>query len=184
MKPIKKTEKKQLEDIVYTIGHSKRPLEEFIDILKRYKINYLIDIRTIPKSFHNPQFNMQFLKAELKKHKIKYVHLKGLGGLRHTKKDSINTGWEKASFRGFADYMQTELFQKALKKLIKYISKNRVAIMCAEALPWHCHRSLVSDALIINKIEVIDIFSKTSNKIHVLTSFAKIKEGKITYPQE
>jgi uncharacterized protein (DUF488 family) len=182
MKILKSSPKKNPEKyIVYTIGHSNRSLDKFIAILRHYNIDCIVDVRSIPKSFHNPQFNKDSFKIDLKKQKIKYFHLKGLGGLRHAKKDSVNTGWNNASFRGFADYMQTPAFRKALKTLVKYISKYRVAIMCAESLPWHCHRSLISDALIINKIQVEDIFSKTIKKSHFLTSFAKVKNSNIIY---
>ncbi len=161
---------------VYTIGHSTRPLTEFIEILDQYTIKKIIDIRTIPKSRHNPQFNTDHLKKLLKSH---YVHIKGLGGLRHPKKDSINQGWHNSSFRGFADYMQTKEFAGSLARLIKYAQKNPVVIMCAEAVPWRCHRSLIGDALLIHGIDVVDIFSQTACKPHTLTSFARVS---ITYP--
>lgn len=181
MKQLNSSKKKATNLTAYTIGHSNRPLNKFIDILKSFKINCIVDVRSIPRSFHNPQFNKDDLKNILKKEKIKYVHLKNLGGLRHTKKKSTNTGWKKASFRGFADYMQTPSFKKGLKILINYTSRYRVAIMCAEALPWHCHRSMISDALIINKIKVENIFSKNIKKRHSLTSFAKVQNSNIIY---
>ena len=125
---------------------------------------------------HNPQFNTDHVKVLLKSH---YIHIKGLGGLRHAKKDSINQGWENSSFRGFADYMQTKEFARSMVRLINYAQKTSCVIMCAEEVPWCCHRSLIGDALLIHGIDVVDIFSKTECKIHTLTSFAQVT---ITYP--
>lgn len=170
--------------IVYTIGHSTHPLAEFIEILKQYHITELIDIRTIPKSRHNPQFNEPELAHVLRNHHIGYRHQKNLGGLRHTTKDSINTAWENSSFRGFADYMQTAEFKEGLKELIATAHEKTVAIMCAEAVPWRCHRSLIGDALLVHGIEVDDIFSKTSVKKHTLTPWAKVEGTKVWYPGE
>jgi uncharacterized protein (DUF488 family) len=164
---------------IFTIGHSTHPLEEFIAILDEYEITKLVDVRSIPKSRHNPQFNKENLKEKLKR---RYIHLPGLGGLRHTIKDSPNTGWENASFRGYADYMQTEDFEKNLVKLIDYTKKKQVAIMCAEAVPFRCHRSLIGDAMLIRGFEVIDIYSATNSKLHKLTGFAKVRGQRITYP--
>ncbi|CAN5148545.1 DUF488 domain-containing protein [soil metagenome] len=168
---------------IYTIGHSTRTSEEFIEILKHYGITELVDIRTIPKSRHNPQFNEQELAHELRNHHIGYRHEKHLGGLRHAKKDSINMAWENVSFRGFADYMQTEEFEHALEKLMEQAHHKTIAIMCAEAVPWRCHRSLIGDALLAHKIEVKDIYSLTSCKPHKLTEWAHVQGTKITYPK-
>ena len=173
---------KQAKADIFTIGHSTRTLKEFLDILKNFKISQLVDIRTIPYSKYTPQFNMERLSKALAKSKIKYLHLKGLGGLRHPAKDSINSGWRNSSFRGFADYMQTGEFDKNLKKLILLAKKRTTAIMCAEAVPWRCHRSLVADALGIRKIKVFHIMSLTNSRKHKLTSFAKIKGKRIFYP--
>lgn len=170
--------------IIYTIGHSTHPIDDFIAILKQYGITELVDIRTIPKSRHNPQFNEQELAHALRSHHIGYRHEKHLGGLRHAQKDSNNIGWHNASFRGFADYMQTEEFKKALEKLIEQAQHKMVAIMCAEAVPWRCHRSLIGDALLIHGIEVQDIYSITSCKPHTLTPFAKVQGKTITYPSD
>ncbi len=167
---------------VYTIGHSTHPIEEFIEILHAYGIKKIVDIRTIPKSRHNPQFNSDVLKESLHKNHIGYVHMSGLGGLRHTTKESINTAWKNASFRGFADYMQTEEFAQSLEKLIHEASKEKVAIMCAEAVPWRCHRSLIGDALLAHKVHVSDIFSKTESKSHTLTPWAHVEGTQVTYP--
>jgi uncharacterized protein (DUF488 family) len=168
---------------VYTIGHSTHPIEKFIEMLKAHDIELLADVRTIPKSRHNPQYGSNTLAAGLKDHQIAYVHLAGLGGLRHAKKDSVNLGWENASFRGFADYMETEGFEKGLSELMEIAGKQRTAILCAEALPWRCHRSLIADALLVRGIEVKHIMSKTSAKEHVLTPWAVVSGVMITYPK-
>lgn len=165
------------------MGHSTRTIESFTDLLKAHSINLLVDIRTIPKSRHNPQFNEGVLKKDLKDNNIGYLHLKGLGGLRHPSKDSVNLGWNNASFRGFADYMQTEEFESALEELILLSKKHTVAIMCAEGNPFRCHRSLVADALLARNLKVLHISSKSSSREHAFTSFAKVKGHKITYPQ-
>jgi uncharacterized protein (DUF488 family) len=170
------------KNIIYTIGHSTRPLDEFINLLKEHKIKELIDIRTIAKSRHNPQFNEDGLRHALHNKHIGYRHMKILGGLRRAKKDSINAGWRNASFRGYADYMQTDEFQEGLQKLIEIAHEKTTAIMCAEAVPWRCHRSLIGDALLVHGFEVIDIISENSVRSHELTSFAKVKGKKITYP--
>lgn len=167
---------------VHTIGHSTHSIEEFIAILRQYNINELIDIRTIPKSRHNPQFNGPDLAHVLRNHHIGYRHQKNLGGLRHAHADSINTGWHNSSFRGFADYMQTPEFNEGLTTLIEIAQNKTVAIMCAEAVPWRCHRSLIGDALLVHGIQVEDIFSATSCKPHSMTSFAVVCGNKITYP--
>lgn len=167
---------------IYTIGHSTRSLEDFLAILKQYHINELIDIRTIPKSRHNPQFNEHELAHFLRNHHIGYRHQKNLGGLRHAHKDSVNLGWHNASFRGFADYMQTLEFQEGIETLIKIAHEKTVAIMCAEAVPWRCHRSLIGDALLVRGMDVEDIYSITSLKPHALTPFAVVQGTQITYP--
>lgn len=167
---------------IFTIGHSTRSIEDFLDILTHYHINELVDIRTIPKSRHNPQFNGDELAHVLRNHHIGYRHQKNLGGLRHAHKDSINMAWKNLSFRGYADYMQTDEFKDALDTLIEIAHHKTVAIMCAEAVPWRCHRSLIGDALCVHGIEVDDIFSLTSVKMHTLTPWAAVKGKKITYP--
>lgn len=169
---------------VFTIGHSTRSIEEFLEILKHFHIAELIDIRTVPKSRHNPQFNEHELAHVLRNHHIGYRHEKHLGGLRHAHKDSVNVGWENVSFRGFADYMQTEEFNNALQKLIEIAQHKTVAIMCAEAVPWRCHRSLVGDALLVHGFDVEDIYSLTSVKPHTLTPWAVVHGKKISYPKK
>lgn len=168
--------------IIYTIGHSTHTIDEFIAILKHYDITQLVDIRTIPKSRHNPQFNEPELAHVLRNHHIGYRHQKNLGGLRHAKKDSLNMGWHNASFRGYADYMQTQDFADGLTTLIDIAHDKTVAIMCAEAVPWRCHRSLIADALLVHGFTVEDIYSLTNVKPHTLTPWAKVQGAAITYP--
>lgn len=167
---------------IFTVGHSTRSIEDFLLLLKQYDIQELVDIRTIPKSRHNPQFNGPELAHVLRNHHIGYRHQKNLGGLRHAHADSINTAWENASFRGFADYMQTEEFREGLEKLIEIAREKTTVIMCSEAVPWRCHRSLVGDALLVRGIDVEDIFSLTSVKPHELTPWAVVHGTEITYP--
>ncbi len=168
---------------IFTIGHSTRPIAEFIEILKTYGIRRVVDIRTIPKSRHNPQFNGEELRGSLKEVKIGYLHMKGLGGLRHARKDSPNMAWRNASFRGFADYMQTGEFEENLERLVKTSEKRATAIMCAEAVPWRCHRSLIGDALIVRGVRVGHIMGPDSCRDHALTPWAKVRGKKITYPE-
>jgi uncharacterized protein (DUF488 family) len=172
------------EDAVFTVGHSTLPIERFIAILKAYGIEHLVDIRTIPRSRHNPQFNEVELANSVAVEQIEYVHLQALGGLRRPREDSINGGWRNKSFRGYADYMQTTAFQDALEQLIQMSRKNRVAIMCAEAVPWRCHRSLVADALNARGVPAVEILSETSYRMHQLTSFARVEATRITYPSD
>lgn len=133
---------------LWTIGHSTRPIDEFITLLRAHKIAELIDVRTVPRSRHNPQFNADALAQSLQAAEIRYRHMPALGGLRKTKKDSRNTGWRNESFRGYADYMQTKEFEQAIDELMAEGRLNRIAVMCAEAVPWRCHRSLIADALV------------------------------------
>jgi uncharacterized protein (DUF488 family) len=169
---------------IYAIGHSTRPVEEFIRALGANTITLLVDIRTLPRSRHNPQFYGTTLKSSLEEAGIGYVHLKGLGGLRHPRKDSINLGWRNDSFRGYADYMETEEFQTALSTLVELSKKQTVAIMCAEGNPFRCHRMLVADALTVRDIKVIHVSSERSVRVHRLTPFAKPIGKSITYPAE
>jgi uncharacterized protein (DUF488 family) len=165
-----------------TIGHSTHPGEEFIRILQSHGIRRLVDVRTIPKSRRNPQFNQESLSASLLAAGIDYRHLPGLGGLRHARKDSINTGWRNTSFRGYADYMQTPEFSESLKRLIEFASEMPTAIMCAEAVPWRCHRSLIADALVARGIPVMEILSATKSQPHAMTPFAQVEGEQVTYP--
>jgi uncharacterized protein (DUF488 family) len=170
--------------VVLTIGHSTRPLDEFIRLLQAHDASCVADVRTVPRSRHNPQFNKASLPRALKKAGVSYVHLPGLGGLRHAKPDSPNIGWRNTSFRGYADYMQTEEFQENLAKLIELANKHRLAMMCAEAVPWRCHRSLIADALLVRGIVTEHIMSPTRRQAHKLTPFAKVRGLVITYPAE
>ena len=165
----------------FTIGHSTRNVTDFIDIIKEYGIEEVVDIRTIPKSRHNPQFNSDSLKEILFKNKIRYKQIKELGGLRRTNKHSINTFWKNSSFRGFADYMQTADFKNGLKNLIELSDKNRTAIMCAEILPWNCHRSLVADALVSKGFSVTHIINHNETLEHKINKHAKEYKGCLVY---
>lgn len=167
---------------LFSIGHSNRTIGEFLSLLKAHNIKQVVDIRTIPRSRHNPQFNKDVLSKSVRNASIGYRHIKELGGLRHAKKDSLNLGWENLSFRGFADYMGTDDFSRAIEKLKNAAKKKRTAIMCAEALPWRCHRSLVADALTKQRIKVFHITSRKSAFLHKLTPFLRIHKGKIAYP--
>ena len=172
------------EGAIFTVGHSTLPIERFIALLQIYGIERLVDIRTMPRSRHNPQFNDTALAASLTGHNLEYVHVQVLGGLRHARKDSPNTGWRNASFRGYADYMQTSAFQDALEALIHMSRQKRIAIMCAEAVPWRCHRSLVADALSVRGVPVVEILSESSYRMHQLTPFAQVEGVRITYPPQ
>ena len=170
---------------VFTLGHSTLPIESFMALLQAYRIERLVDIRRIPRSRHNPQFNDTALAKSLKAQQhVEYVHLKALGGLRRPRKDSLNTGWRNEGFRGFADYMQTDEFESALTALIRMSREKRAAIMCAEAVPWRCHRSLVADALFVRGVPVVEILSDSSYRMHPLTPFAQVEGMRITYPPD
>jgi uncharacterized protein (DUF488 family) len=172
------------EGAIFTVGHSTQPIERFIALLQTYGIERLMDIRTMPRSRHNPQFNDAALAASLTAEHLEYVHIPALGGLRHARKDSPNTGWRNGGFRGYADYMQTEAFQDALEALIHVSRQKRTAIMCAEAVPWRCHRSLVADALNVRGVPVVEILSESNYRMHMLTPFAQVEGVRITYPPQ
>lgn len=168
---------------VYTIGHSTRPLPEFIALLAARGVRQLLDVRTVPRSRHNPQFNRDTLPEALAAAGIGYRHLPGLGGLRKARKDSINAGWRNASFRGYADYMQTQDFSDELEAVAALATTAPCALMCAEAVPWRCHRSLIADALLVRGFPVADIMGADHLKPHALTPFAQVDGLRITYPQ-
>lgn len=151
-------------------------------MLEAHGVDLLVDVRTVPRSRHNPQFNAQALPEPLAAAGIQYVHLPGLGGLRHPRKDSRNTGWRNLSFRGYADYMQTAEFEENLAQLLRLEEGKRAAIMCAEAVPWRCHRSMIADALTARGIRVGHIMSATKADAHKLTPFAQVEGAKVTYP--
>jgi uncharacterized protein (DUF488 family) len=167
---------------ILTVGHSTRTLDKFIQLLITYGVNLVVDVRTVPRSRHNPQFNKETLPGILKKYGMKYIHMPDIGGLRRPKHDSINLGLRNISFRGYADYMQTKEFTGNLQKIIALAKENRVALLCAEALPWRCHRSLISDALVIRHIRVEHIISASILINHQINEVAHVEGTKITYP--
>jgi uncharacterized protein (DUF488 family) len=167
---------------VFTIGHSTRSLRDFIGLLDSYGVKQIIDVRSIPKSRHNPQFNGEDLKQSLKHAGVRYRHIGKLGGLRHSKKGSVNLGWRNPSFRGYADYMSTSEFSAGLDELMHIASLRETAVMCAEAVPWRCHRALIADALIKKGWTVRDIMTSTNAPTHRLTPFLKVRKGQLIYP--
>ena len=169
---------------IYTIGHSTHPFKEFVQLLKKYRIEKLVDVRVLPYSKHNSQFNKENLAKSLLKYRIQYIHMPGLGGHRRAEKNSPNSGWKNASFRGYADYMQTEAFEENLRELITLAKKNSTVIMCAEAVPWQCHRSLIADSLTLHGLEVKNIIDMMHEFPHQLNAMIKIKKGKIYYPAQ
>ena len=168
--------------LVGTVGHSTRPLEELIAILAAFGATVLVDVRTVPRSRHNPQFNRDALPEPLAAHGIRYVHEPGLGGLRKPRADSINGAWRNASFRGYADYMQTQPFEEHLGRILDLAAAERPVIMCAESVPWRCHRSLIADALTARGASVVHLMGVGQEKPHTLTPFAKVAKGRVTYP--
>lgn len=169
---------------VLTIGHSTRSLDEFLALLAAHGVARVVDVRTIPRSRHNPQFNRETLAKNLRRSGIGYLHMKKLGGLRHARLDSPNQGWRNASFRGFADYMQTPEFARALARLENLVAKKRCALLCAEAVPWRCHRSLIADALVVHGFPVEHILSPTRRQRHKRTPFLRVRHGRLTYPED
>ena len=168
--------------VVFTVGHSTRTIDEFVHLLKAHGIERVIDVRAIPRSRHNPQFARDQLCSALQRFRIHYSHLPGLGGLRHARKDSRNTGWQNASFRGYADYMETPAFKTTLKQCLALAKKERVVLMCAEAVPWRCHRSLIADALLAGGVDVREITSAAATRPHALRPWARINGTDVTYP--
>jgi len=169
-----------------TLGHSTLPIEIFLHALQENGVRMLIDVRTVPRSRHNPQFGTEALAASLLTVNIEYRWMQALGGLRHARKDSPNTGWRNMSFRGYADYMQTGPFAAALETLLETDERTTAAIMCAEAVPWRCHRSLIADALLVRGRSVEDIFVNPAGvfarKAHRLTPFAQVDGTRLWYP--
>jgi uncharacterized protein (DUF488 family) len=169
---------------VFTIGHSTRPIDEFLSMLQAHGVRRLVDVRTVPRSGHNPQFNREELSRALHGRRLPYRHLPALGGLRRPRPDSVNTAWRNESFRGYADYMQTPEFQQALDLLMELAGQEPTAIMCAEAVPWRCHRSLIADALLVRGIEVLEIASATRATALTLHAWARIEGQTVIYPGE
>ncbi len=168
--------------LVFTVGHSTRSFEELLELLRAHGVERLVDVRTVPRSRRNPQFNRDTLAKSLRNRRIGYRHMKDLGGLRRPARDSVNTAWRNASFRGYADYMQTESFDTALGRLAELAQEKATVIMCAEAVPWRCHRSMIADALIVRGFEVRDIMSATSAKPRTLNPMARVNGRQVTYP--
>jgi uncharacterized protein (DUF488 family) len=169
---------------IFTIGHSTRPIGDFLEMLEAHGVRRLVDVRTIPRSAHNPQFNREDLSRALQSRGIQYRHMPGLGGLRHPRRDSINTAWRNISFRGYADYMQTPEFTENLDVLIELGTQESTAAMCAEAVPWRCHRSLIADALLVRGISVLEIVSATRTTPLSLHPWAHVEGTGVTYPGE
>lgn len=174
----------QTQPLVLTVGHSTRALQDFIALLRAHSVTILIDVRTVPRSRHNPQFNADALAEALRGAGIHYVHAAGLGGFRRAGPDSPNAGWRNVSFRGYADYMQTAEFARNLADLIERARCERIALMCAEAVPWRCHRSLIADALVARGVRVEEIISPTRRQVHALTPFARVDGTAVTYPAQ
>jgi uncharacterized protein (DUF488 family) len=168
---------------IYTIGHSTRSADEFLQILRRYEIRCVADVRTVPRSRRNPQFNREALSAAMAEAGVEYQHFPDLGGFRDPHPDSPNSGWENDSFRGFADYMQTEGFRSGLEKLLDAARRERTVVLCAEAVPWRCHRSLIADALLFGGTPVEDILDLDHSRPHRLTPFARWDGTRVTYPK-
>jgi uncharacterized protein (DUF488 family) len=179
-----KVRSKAMNLSIFTIGHSTRPIGDFFEMLQAHGIRLLVDVRTIPSSAHNPQFNREDLARALHSSRLHYRHVPGLGGLRHPRRDSINTRWRNASFRGYADYMQTPEFTENLETLIELGKQEPTAVMCAEAVPWRCHRSLIADALLVRGIDAIEIVSATRTTPLSLHPWAKVEGVIVTYPGE
>jgi uncharacterized protein (DUF488 family) len=170
--------------VVYTVGHSTRSLAEFIGLLGGFAVTLVADVRTVPRSRHNPQFNRETLPRDLAAAGIGYVHLPGLGGLRHPRKDSPNQGWRSPAFRGFADYLETPEFDASLSELLELARERRTALMCAEAVPWRCHRSLIADALTVRGVRVEHLLGPDKAQPHRLTPFARVEGTRLSYPLE
>ncbi len=167
---------------VFTIGHSTRPLTELIELLRAHGVTQVVDVRTVPRSRRNPQFSQETLPQALQDAGIGYIHLPDLGGLRHTRADSPNKAWRNASFRGFADYMQTPQFEDGLAQLLDLAARGQIVLMCAEAVPWRCHRSLIADALAVRGIAVEHITGPGHRRPHGLTPWAHVDGKRVTYP--
>jgi uncharacterized protein (DUF488 family) len=167
---------------LYTLGHSTRGFEEFVQLLRENGVSTVADIRTVPRSRRNPQFNRETMAEALQPYGIKYRHLESLGGLRRPRPDSPNTAWENLSFRGFADYILTQQFEEGLRELLGLAGEETTAMMCAEAVPWRCHRSLIADVLTVRGIQVTHILSERRSQAHRLTPFAVVLGSRVLYP--
>jgi uncharacterized protein (DUF488 family) len=166
---------------IWTVGHSTRPIEEFIEALRSFEIKVLADVRSYPGSKRYPQFNQENLKASLTEAAIGYQHFPELGGRRRAKPDSPNMAWRNESFRGYADYMETEAFRDGILRLLETARASKTAVMCSEAVWWRCHRSLISDYLKAKGIEVNHIMRTGKSEPHPFTSAARIVNGELSY---
>ena len=169
---------------IWTIGHSNRSLEDLLRLLQAQEVTLVADVRKMPGSRRNEHFNQAALSQALQEVGIRYAHFPGLGGLRRRQKDSPNGGWKNASFQGYADYMLTDEFKLSLEELLEQARGQRAALMCAEAVPWRCHRSLIADALTVRGLHVEHIFSSARTQTHVLRSWAQVQGKRITYPPQ
>ena len=170
-----------MHEPIYTIGHSIHPIEGFLDLLGKHRIEGLADIRLIPKSRRYPHFGLERLSGALERRGVAYRHFPGLGGRRRPRPDSINTAWRVEAFRGYADYMSTPAFQAAVESLLAFASGARTAVMCAEAVWWQCHRRLLADYLLVRGIPVLHVLSTAPPKPHELSDFARIVDGELVY---
>jgi uncharacterized protein (DUF488 family) len=168
--------------LVLTVGHSDRPLQDFLRVLRAHRVTLVADVRKMPRSRRNPQFGPDTLPEALRGDGIGYVHIPGLGGLRRSRPDSPNAGWRNASFRGYADYMLTPEFEQGLRELLEQARGQRAAVMCAEAVPWRCHRSLIADALSVRGVAVEHILGASRTRPHVLRPWARVQGTRVTYP--
>lgn len=169
---------------IYTVGHSTRTLDELLAILRAHGVAAIADVRRFAGSRRLPQYNADSLAKSLPEAGVTYLPCPLLGGRRKPSPDSINTGWRNESFRAYADYMQTPEFAEGLSGLIDVAERTPTAMMCAEAVPWRCHRSLIADALLVRGWTVLDLMSATKATPHKLTPFAKVEGLRITYPPE
>ncbi len=174
----------EVPSTLFTIGHSTRTIQGFVHLLQMHGVTRVVDVRSIPRSRHNPQFNLEVLPRSLSQAGVGYVHLPSLGGLRRAMRNSRNLGWRNPMFRGFADYMQTPDFGTGLAELLRHACSNRVAVLCAEAVPWVCHRSLIADALLVRGIRTEHILSATHRQPHTLTPFAQVQADRVVYPAQ
>jgi uncharacterized protein (DUF488 family) len=168
--------------IVHTVGFSTRSVADLAEILRSAAIGLLVDVRTVPRSRHTPQWNRESAERALPDHGVGYRHLPALGGFRKPRPDSPNTGWRNLAFRGYADYMATPAFTAGLDALLELATAIRTAIACTEAVPWRCHRSLIADALLVRGVEVRHLMSPSAARPHTLTPFARVEGRSVTYP--
>ncbi len=171
-----------IPSVILTVGHSTRYLKEFLRLLRAHQVTLVADVRKMPRSRRHPQFNQETLANALRDAGIDYAHFPGLGGLRRRRPDSPNTGWQNASFQGYADYMLTAEFERSLDEFLESARGHRPVLLCAEVLPWRCHRSLIADALVVRGVTVEHILGVTRAQVHVLRSWARVQGTRITYP--